>query len=400
MRLNVEGHLRPAIPDELDPALEKSLVEICPGRNQQGCATLTSNPLWGPHHGVFIGHAADPDIRFVASSAGIVTTAAAYLLESGKADAVLHLGADEADPSRNTAHISRSRAELVRRVGARYAPGATLRLLHSLLLSGERIVVIGKPCDIAGVRNLVRSTPEWAAQIVAALSFFCAGLPDQTISDRIITKHGLTVDDVRLLRYRGHGCPGPLRIETHDGRAFEQTYQETWEGELNKTVQFRCKICPDSTGEQADIVACDAWDAADDGYPLADSEGFNGIIARTRFGRELLDAMTADGRISAQPMLVRKLTTYQPQHARRKSVVLARLAGLAWARQPRPLYRRLGLVRAGLLGIGKAWSNMKGMIARIRRGGNREHIPGPCEISGPAPRNNALGNGATEGNAQ
>jgi hypothetical protein len=39
--------------------------------------------------------------------------------------------------------------------------------------------------------------------------------------------------DVSLFRFRGHGCPGPTRIEAHYGRAFEQTYDDTWSNSLN-----------------------------------------------------------------------------------------------------------------------------------------------------------------------
>ncbi|HEV7252813.1 MAG TPA: Coenzyme F420 hydrogenase/dehydrogenase, beta subunit C-terminal domain [Mesorhizobium sp.] len=377
MALNHEGFLRPAVPPNLEPGIEAAVLKACPGLNQRGPAGWRADPLWGPHRGVYLGYARDEALRHAASSGGVATAAAAFLLARGAADAVLHVSADVSRPVRSRARISRTREELVEAVGARYGPAAPLQPLHELLGRGERIVVLGKPCDIAAVRNLAREDDRVDRFVVATITFLCAGLPSHEVSRNIIGKYALSEGDVRLLRYRGHGCPGPTRIETRDGRAFEQTYVETWSNELNQGIQFRCKICPDSTGEQADLVCSDAWDGAE-GYPLGDGEGYNAIIARTAKGLELLRDMIGSGVVSAEPMPAERLMTMQPHHARRKSQILARLAGLMLAGQPVPSYRRLRLVRAALWGAGHALANIRGTIARVRRGNNREHVPHPA----------------------
>lgn len=374
MHLNAEGCLRPIVPPDLEPDLESAVLSVCPGIHQHGIRQRRASALWGPHKGVFLGHATDESLRYTATSGGVVTAAAAYLLDCGAADTVLHVSVDATAATRSDACVSRSRADLLTRVGARYAPAAPLRFLHTLLDAGERIVVIGKPCDIAGVRNLARQDRRVDEQVIAKLSFLCAGLPWQGVTRNIIQKYGLAETDVRLLRYRGQGCPGPVRIEAHDGRVFEQTYNETWADELNSGVQFRCKICPDSTGEQADLVCGDAWEGGE-GYPLGESEGESVIIARTATGKALLESLVNGGMVAAGPMATNRLRAMQPQHIRRKSQILSRLMGLALTGQPRPRYRNLRLLRAGLHGLRRAFANMHGMVRRVRRGNNREHLP-------------------------
>jgi coenzyme F420 hydrogenase subunit beta len=44
------------------------------------------------------------------------------------------------------------------------------------LNEGRPFAVIGKPCDIAGIRNLEQSDSRAAALITHAIAFFCAGV--------------------------------------------------------------------------------------------------------------------------------------------------------------------------------------------------------------------------------
>ena len=74
-------------------------------------------------------------------------------------------------------------------------------------------------------------------------------------SEELLARFGIAEDQLRLFRYRGYGNPGPTRIETEDGRAYEVSYQQLWEDESKWMIQPRCKICPDAIGEAADIVA-------------------------------------------------------------------------------------------------------------------------------------------------
>ena len=394
MALNEEGFLRPSIPGDLDPAIEAAVLKACPGLIQRGPAALHGDVLWGPHEGTFLGHACDERLRHVASSGGVATAAAAFLLERGDADVVLHVSADEDRPVRSRARISRTREEVIEGVGARYGPAAPLQLLHSILNGGERFVVVAKPCDIAAVRNLARNDERVDRLLVATITFLCAGLPSHGVSRNIIGKYSLAESDVQLLRYRGHGCPGPTRIETRHGEVFEQTYEETWSNELNQGIQFRCKICPDSTGEQADLVCSDAWDGAE-GYPIGDGSGMNAIVVRTPKGRKLLNDLVSAGVVAAEPMPASKLITMQPHHARRKSQIIPRLLGLALAGQPVPSYRKLRLFRAALLGAAYAFANVRGMMKRVRRGNNREHIPAAAAVS-PVARSRQRRNQARE----
>ena len=171
------------------------------------------------------------------------------------------------------------------------------------------------------------------------------------------------------------------RIETHDGRAFEQTYDDTWSHSLNQAIQFRCKICPDSTGEQADIVCADAWDN-DDGYAHGEKDGRGAILARTERGLAILKSIVKLDELAMRPLELSRFERMQPHHRYRKSVLVARLLGLWFGGQPVPSYRGLRLLPASRLGWRYLFRNAWGMMRRIRAGANRETLPAGGEGKG------------------
>ena len=377
MAMNAEGYLRPIVdPAALGAAEHARLLEICPGNRQTlgaGDAPQTDR-MWGPYHRLLKGYATDAELRFKASSGGVISAMAQHLLDSGKADFILHIGADPDSPLRSRVQTSRSRTEILAGAAARYGPAAPLATIGALLDQGRPFAVIGKPCDIAGIRNLARADARAARLITHRIAFFCAGVSSLNISEAIVAKYGLALAEVTAMRYRGHGCPGPTHIESRDGRVFEQSYDETWSEELAQEIQFRCKICPDSIGEQADIVCGDAWVGAD-GYAHAEHDGWNAIVARSAAGAALLREMEAAGRIVSEPLALRDLDVIQPHQVERKAALLARLAALAVKRQPRPRYRGFRLAANAWAGRGRFLQNFLGTSRRIGRGANRESLP-------------------------
>ncbi|HWA46321.1 MAG TPA: Coenzyme F420 hydrogenase/dehydrogenase, beta subunit C-terminal domain [Hypericibacter adhaerens] len=374
--MTADGFLRPKIRKPLAPADEARILSACPGNRQQPSPEPGTpvDPLWGPIRRLARGQATDEATRFKAASGGVISALASYLLESGEVEAVLHTIADPAQALRSMPQVSRSPQGVMQAAGARYGPAAPLTDIETLLAAGRPFAVVGKPCDIAAVRNLARLDPRVDRLVKYRIAFFCAGVSSLGISRAIIAKYGLAEDQVRLMRYRGHGCPGPTRIEAKDGRVFEQSYDETWGNELAQEIQFRCKICPDATGEQADIACGDAWITAD-GYAHGEYESWNAVIARSAAGEALLARMEQAHKLNLLPNTIAELNRMQPHQGERKRAILARLAGLWLAGQSRPRYRGLRILHAAWLGRRDFAKNLRGTLLRLRRGANREAEP-------------------------
>ena len=342
-----EGRERPRAKVDLDDATIEKINAVCPGVSVTGPEMdqlpddFAGDPVWGPAARIAIGHAGDPEIRFKGATGGVLTALGLHLVETGKVDFVLHVAASVEKPMRSRSHVSFDRSQILQGSGSRYGPAAALTNVCELLDQGRRFAFIGKPCDVSAMRNLAQIDPRVDALVPYMLTLVCGGASEFIKATDLIAQHDIEEDEVTLLRYRGHGNPGPTRIETRDGRAVEVTYNEMWEDEGTWRLQFRCKICPDAIGEASDIAASDVWPG---GGPTGEDDGFNGILARTPKGLALLDDAISTGAIEiTEEIGFRDMDRFQPHQVRKKLAVHDRLRGMADAGVPVPNFSNLRL---------------------------------------------------------
>lgn len=376
MGLGINGHMRPLVRKPLPLIMEKRILEVCPGANLEGPGeTMEKNePLWGPIETVNRSWASDDEVRFHGAGGGTLSALAAYLLDSGEVQAVLHVKADPEKPWLTTSTISRSVTELDAAAQSRYGPSSPLVLLHTLLDEGVKFAVIAKPCDVSTVRSLMKRDPRAAEQIQYLLTIFCGGTHHARIPKAIMRFHNVDEKEISRFSYRGDGWPGPLRVQTKSGETHDMTYQGGW---LNRPwkydMQFRCKICIDAIGEVADISVPDGW-VMKNGKPLYDeAPGTNIAIARTEAGTRLLAAANEAGYLTLAPMTVEELEPMHANHIARRVGGSAQLFALTLLRQPR--YRTSGFSRRFSFRwkyIKAAYEQFRGTIRRVRGGENSE----------------------------
>ncbi len=374
MVLTPQGRERPVALVPLDAALLARINAVCPGTRVEGGAVAAGNAgemhdtVWGSAQTMAIGYASDPDVRYRASTGGVLTALGQFLLASGRVKFILQVAASRREPLRTDRTLSFDAAAVLEAAGSRYGPAAPLVDFTALLDRAEPFALIAKPCDIAAVRNLARIDSRVDRYLRYALTFVCGGASDLTKSEEVASGLGLRPRELTLFRYRGNGCPGPVRLETRDDRSFELTYQQMWEDEATWRIQPRCKICPDAIGESADIAASDVWPG---GGPAGEDEGFNGIIVRTLRGLELYRAALAAGVITVEPRSVtfRDFDGFQPHQVRKKRSVWARMAGMKAAGYPVPETHRLRLAECARL---NTWTEnldeARGARRRARQG--------------------------------
>ncbi|WP_120501982.1 Coenzyme F420 hydrogenase/dehydrogenase, beta subunit C-terminal domain [Roseovarius sp. EL26] len=340
MMMTVQGRLRP-VPTALEQdQKDQSILAACPGAVAIATATGDKeDPIWGRYFHMGEAWAGDEDIRFRAATGGVLTGLAVHLLRSKKAEFILHCAANDENPMRTKWEISETPEQVLQRAGSRYGPSNTLAGLEYALERGQPFAIIAKPCDAGAVRQRAKSDPRLDVLLVAVLVMVCGGASELGKSEDLLEEFGIEEADLSLFRYRGYGNPGPTRVETHDGRAFEKTYQEFWADESGWKIQSRCKICPDAIGEAADVAALDVWPG---GAPVGEDAGFNGVITRSRTGQDLVQAAVETGDlVLGQDHAPRQLDDFQPHQVAKKHAVAARLRGLSKAGQP--VYHHDGL---------------------------------------------------------
>jgi coenzyme F420 hydrogenase subunit beta len=336
-----EGRERPMVRTPLDAATLARINAVCPGTRVEGAARGAQSAgaqhdlIWGPAERLAIGYASDPKVRYRAASGGVLTALGQFLLESKRVEFILHVAASAGAPLRTERRLSFDTVSVLEGAGSRYGPAAPLIDFTSILDRAQPFALIAKPCDISAVRNLAKLDPRVHQYMRYALAFVCGGASELTKSQDVLGQFGVREEELSLFRYRGYGNPGPTRLETKDGRAFELSYQDMWEVEATWRIQARCKICPDAIGESSDLTASDVWPG---GGPSGEDEGFNGIIVRTQRGLELYDSALAAGAITVMPdpVTFRDFDNFQPHQVHKKRAVWARLAGMKAAGQPVP----------------------------------------------------------------
>jgi coenzyme F420 hydrogenase subunit beta len=383
-----EGAERPVVHGELDDETVDRIYDVCPGTRIEGLPEVLIgeetevDPAWGPYLRIVRAFAAEPEVRFKGATGGILTALAIYLLESRRVDFILHATASKTNPTWGERHLSFDRAAVMEGAGSRYGPTAPLVDFGAVLDPGRPFAFVGKPCDVAAVRNYARSDPRVEQLCKFQMVPVCGGFMEPSGMRRFLASLNITEEELTGFRYRGHGCPGPTRIETRDGRVIEKTYLDMWgEDESAWSLPFRCKVCPDGIGEAADIAASDTWPGGSPTWEgQADDPGTNGVVARTRAGLELLEAAARDGAIVIEREITpRDMDLYQPHQVNKKHAVWARYVGLRTAGQLVPEVRRLRieeLARAN--GLAANLHEARGTRRRARQGRTREPRPRPA----------------------
>ncbi len=334
---DVERGKRPLVDGEERDPRSKEALRACPGASLEHTFDPTDPALrgeliagWGPVRRVWEGHAGDGALRWAGSSGGAASALALYCIERGGMSGVLHTAAREDAPLVNETVMSRTREELLARTGSRYAPASPCDGLGMIEESAGKCVFVGKPCDVAGAQRARKMRPGLDEKLGVTIAFFCAGAPSVRGTLELLKKVGVedpeTAGRVESVRYRGNGWPGLWRVRWKDARGeareASMTYAESW-GFLQRYRQWRCYVCPDHTGEFADIAVGDPWYRE-----IEEGEaGSSLIVARTALGERIVREAAEAGYIALQREDATLLPRSQPNLLGGRGAV----AGRMWA---------------------------------------------------------------------
>lgn len=320
-------------------------VEACPGveitsRKSNSRAIPELIRSWGPVLEVWQGYAADSEIRFKGSSGGLVTALALYCQEKEHMSEVLHIGGDPSNPWRNKSIISHNRSELLANAGSRYSPAAPCEKVSWIPQANSRCVFIGKPCDVEALSKLQAAKPRLRDKIGLAVSIFCAGTPSTNGTKAMLEFMGLTQDEVAEIRYRGYGWPGMTSVKHRgNGQLYQLTYEQSWGDILSHYVPLRCRLCPDGTGELADISCGDPWYR----HIQPNEPGQSLVLVRTERGRKFLHRALESGYVRLTKAESKSIPLSQKSLLKKRRNLWGRLLAMRMMRIPTPHFRGFSL---------------------------------------------------------
>ena len=323
---------------EVCPAFENDHREI----NRRPGILPEMTEYCGPVMEMWEGHATDSEIRFAGSSGGLITALALYCLERERMHGVLHIGVDERDATRNRTKLSRTRADLLGNTGSRYAPASACDSLGQIESAPGKCVFVGQPSEVTALRKAERLRPALREKVGLAISFFCAGSPSRKGTLALLQKMEIDPAQVEDLRYRGLGWPGmfAVRLKGESKPTAQMTYKESW-GFVQAFRPFSTHLCPDGTGEDADISCGDPWYRE---IP-PDEPGLSLVVVRTEAGRRIVrEALKADY-VTLTPAETWKLLDSQRNLMAKRGAIGGRVATLKMLGLPAPRLRGFSLFK-------------------------------------------------------
>jgi coenzyme F420 hydrogenase subunit beta len=357
-------------------------IDVAHGDSRDGKALNSDlSRSWGPVLEVWEGTAADPEMHFNGSSAGLASALALFAIEKLGMRGAVHIGGDPEAPHLNKTLFSRTRAELLGATGSRYAPASPCDRLGAIEQAGGQCVFMGKPCDVEALRKAQAIRPQLHRNLGLAIAIFCAGTPSTQGTLDLLRKHGVRPEEVDEIRYRGRGWPGSFAVRRKDDSRWEElaTYAEAW-GFLQAYRPYRCYLCPDGTGEFADVSCGDPWyREIQEGEP-----GTSLVVVRNERGREIVRGAIQAGYVKLSPVDPETLALSQRELQLKRGAIWGRITTMRALGVPVPRFKGFALFRNWLrIPLEHKFRSLVGTVRRVV--GRKYYRKHPYAVS-PGPR--------------
>ena len=349
--------------------MDKFCDEVCPlGKNY--LSRIKSENLWGDYEHYYIGFSNDECIRRTASSGGILTEICSYLIEDDKVDGIVQIKYSEVDPIETITVVSKTVEEVKSCSGSRYAVSMPLVNIRSIIEDGKRYAFVGKPCDVAALRNYSKRDAIISNAIKYYFSFFCAGTPSRVANKQMLDVLGCKQNECEYFNYRGNGWPGKVTAIDIHRNSYEMDYYTAWMTVLGRIIKKSCKFCVDSIGEASDISCGDYWYLDEKRNPIfKEADGRNCIFTWNEFGYELIEEMVQKKRITVLNENIEDLKYVQPNHFNRRTTIIYKWLAMKLMLRQAPRYsirKMIALAKCNSLKSG--FRVFKGSIKRIMQG--------------------------------
>ena len=276
-------------------------LHVCPGRGLGSTLTdiLPSDPFVGVSQGCFIGRSNDQALYKNAQSGGVATALLCHLMEEGTIHAALVTKMEQSSPPRPVSYLATSVADLVLAQKSKYAPVATLAAMSEIGSVDGPIAVVGLPCQVHGLQNLMNLVPQLRERSTLVIGLVCDRTMTAAALDYLVGKAGLN-GKAAMVQFRDKaagGYPGSVRVVDKQGRSIvlparERHRIKDW------FTPARCRICFDKLNIFSDITVGDPWGVLEADHVHGDSI----VIARTQAGLRAIETARAAGVLSLREL--------------------------------------------------------------------------------------------------
>lgn len=299
--------------------------DVCPGKGvnllhrtkllYSKQANVNYNQYCGYFVGSYIAHSNNEEIRYHSSSGGVVTQFLLYLLKNKQIDGALVVRYRKENPLDPEPFIATTEEEILSSRGSKYLVLSYDKVLDDLDSFEGRLVVVGLPCQIQGIRILAEKKKKIREKIIGYFAIYCSLTKTKHSMDYYLWRYGIKRESIGRFSFRDDGCLGYMKVEDKRGNLLKKVkYEKYWHGTHSFFINSRCALCIDHFGELADVSFGDIHIK-----PYSqDTIGINSVITRSHFWDGLLKVCVDCGDIYIDKIPVEDVIKSQPYSKLRK----------------------------------------------------------------------------------
>lgn len=261
----------------------------CPGKEvdfsppfKEEVGGLRYDKSIGYYQDLLAAHSLDEGIREGAGSGGVITSILKESFRVGLIDGCLVVTMDTDNPLQAKGIVASDIEEILSATQSKYQPVGLNKQLNKLK-DFKKIVVVGLPCHIHGLRRAEDLLPSLKEKIVLRVGLFCGFNMEKEATTFLIKKFGLYNESIKSIEYRAGKWPGGFKVTLEKG-GHKFLEKEKYSLLNYLFLPERCIYCIDYSNELADLSVGDAW------FMDKEKGGWSSVIVRNERGAKFFES--------------------------------------------------------------------------------------------------------------
>lgn len=241
------------------------------------------------------GYAIDHEIVKTSSSGGMFSVLADSFLKSNNKAAVA--AAVWADDFKSVQHIcSNDKKDIERMKRSKYIQSYKINIyrdIESKINNGYKVLLVGCPCEVAGIKSFLRGKDE----NLYVIDFVCQGPTSPKVMSEFVEyyeiKYHSTITSINMRHAIGEWIPQYIKIDFKNGKVFCKRFYETEIGRAVKLMQRpACYNCHFAGNYRASDLTFGDYHGADPCKNYYNPDGTSILVVNTIKGMQLRKLLT------------------------------------------------------------------------------------------------------------
>lgn len=330
-------------------------LKVCPGKGamlqekgKQLFPNALPNKYCGRYINAYVGYSYNEDVRYHSASGGMVTQFLIYLLNKKIVDGAVVVRYSKKDPFEPEPFIATSTEELLESRSSKYIVVSYDRIIDQIKKFDGRLVVVGLPCHIQGIRNVAEVNKKIKDKIIGYFGIYCSLNKTKKSISYYRYRYGIRKEEIVNFSFRDDGCMGSMKFVGHNGIVLKKIpYLRYWNGTKSFFMNDRCALCNDHFAELADISF---GDIHIEPYSQ-DKVGISSLVTRSNYWDTLLRKSMEDEYVKLDTIDVETLVRSQKYSTiyKKGRGLQAELKMRKWAGKYNPIYDDPDIVKPRLI---------------------------------------------------